>query len=181
MSANEKLQRYFNFTQSDLQANRQGRVTEEQRLTLKDRTRRFNSKVLIVLFFVVAIGVGASLYVGRLAGGSGGFSISTAMLGPIITVIIMTAYLVNRSRKKSDFSLQKAEGTVNFVWVEERVRNHSNAGPAYKTVRSLQMRVGGTSFNVREELMDIINQGDNVRFYYTGGGDIVSAEFVDIK
>ena len=179
MSANEKLQQYFNFTQNDLQANRQGHVAEEQRLTLKDRTRRFNSKALIVLFFVVAIGVGAALYVGRVAGGSGDFPISTAMLGPIVTVIIMTVYLVNRSRKKSDFSLQKAEGKVNFVWVEEQVRNHSDVGPAYKTVRSLQMRVGGTSFNVREELMDIVNQGDNIRFYYTGGGDIVSAEFVD--
>lgn len=179
MSKDLKLQEYFNFTQSDLQENRQGRVSDDQRLIVKDRAQRFNNKILIVLVFILVISAGAAFFVRNAVLGTGTFRFSSAMLGPAITIVIMTVYMVNRSQKKNDFSLQRAEGTVNFVWVEERVRNHSNAGPDYKTVRSLQMRVGGTSFNVKEELMDIINQGDNCRFYYTGGGDIVSAEFVE--
>ena len=181
MTKNEKLQEYFNFTSSDLQGNRQGRVSEDQRLLVKGRTQRFNNNILIVLVFILMISAGAAFYTRNAISNGSNFPFSSALLGPGITIVVMTVFMLNRSKKKSDFSLQKAEGTVNFVWVEERVRNHSNAGPDYKTVRSLQMRVGGESFNVREELMDIINQGDNVRFYYTGGGDIVSAEFVDKK
>ncbi|HNO94431.1 MAG TPA: hypothetical protein PKJ84_09680 [Anaerolineales bacterium] len=178
MTKNEKLQEYFNFTQSDLQENRQGQVSEDQRLIVKNRAQRFNNNILIVLVFILVISAGAAAFTRKAVLSASGFPFSPALLGPGITIVIMTVYMLNRSKKKSDFSLHKAEGTVNFVWVEERVRNHSNSGPDYKTVRSLQMRVGGESFNVREELMDIINQGDNARFYYTGGGDIVSAEFV---
>lgn len=178
MAKDLKLQEYFNFTQSDLQENRQGRVSEDQRLIVKDRSQRFNNNILIVLIFILVISAGAAMFARGAISGTGKFPFSSAMLGPAITIVVMAVYMVNRSRKKNDFSLHQAEGTVNFVWVEERVRNHSNAGPDYKTVRSLQMRVGGTSFNVKEELMDIIDQGENCRFYYTGGGDIVSAEFV---
>lgn len=179
MSNDSKLQEYFNFTQSDLQENRQGRVSEDQRLLVKGRTQRFNNNILIVLVFILMISAGAAIYTRNAISNVSDFPFSSALLGPGITIVIMTVYMINRSKKKSDFSLQKAEGMVNFVWVEERVRNHSNAGPDYKTVRSLQVRIGGESFNVREELMDIINQGDNVRFYYTGGGEIVSAEFIN--
>lgn len=179
MTNNEKLQEYFNFTQSDLQENRQGQVSEDQRLLVKGRNQRFNNNILIVLVFILVISAGAAIYTRNAISNVSDFPFSSAVVGPGITIVIMAVYMINRSKKKSDFSLQKVEGKVNFVWVEERIRNNSNAGPDYKTVRSLQMRVGGESFNVREELMDIINQGDNVRFYYTGGGDIVSAEFVD--
>ncbi|GAB4401845.1 MAG: hypothetical protein OHK003_28760 [Anaerolineales bacterium] len=178
MSTNEKLQQYFNFTQNDLQANRQGRVTENQQAHVKGKVQRFNSRIIIFMAvaFVIAFGINFAI---RVTSASDAFSgsIPTAALGPVITMIVLVLFMVFRTNKKNDFSLKKAEGTVNFVWVERRVANQDRTG--YKTEKSLQMRVGGTSFNVREDLIDIINQGDNVRFFYTGGGDIISAEFLD--
>lgn len=177
MSKNEKLQEYFNFTQSDLQANRQGRVTENQQAHVKGKVQRFNSRILVVLAIMFVIGFGVNFAV-RMASASSDFSgsIPTAALGPVITIVILILFMVFRTNKKNDFSLQKVEGTVNFVWVENRVPNQDHTG--YKTEKNLQMRMGGTSFNVSQTLMDILNQGDNVRFYYTGGGDIISAECV---
>ena len=178
MIRNEKLQEYFDFTEADLRENRQGRVSENQRSIVKGRAKRLNSNIVIVLMFVLIVSAAAMLFTRSAIPVTGNFPFSTAVVGPAITIVIMIVYMVNRSKKKSDFSLYTAEGMVNFVWVEEHVRNHSNAGPDYKTVHSLQMRVGGESFNVREELMDIINQGEQCRFYYAGGGDIVSAELL---
>lgn len=179
MSNNEKLQEYFDFTEADLRENRRGSISEKQHLIVKGRTKRFNNNIMMVLVAILVISAGAAVFARGAISSTNNFPFTSAILGPAITVIVMVVYMLNRSKKKSDFSLQRAEGTVNFVWVEQRVRNHSNAGPDYITERSLQMRVGGETFNVKEELMDIINQGDNVRFYYTGGGDIISAEFMD--
>lgn len=178
MTANQKLQEYFKFTQSDLQANRQGRVTENQQAHVKGRVQRFNSRIFIFVAVLLMISAGVFFAV-RLASGSGnsegGFPTSF-LFGPAITLIILIVFVATRTNKKNDFSLKKAEGMVNFVWVERRVANQDNTG--YKTEKSLEMRVDGVSFNVSKNLTDIINQGDNVRFYYTGGGEIVSAEFV---
>lgn len=178
MSTNEKLQQYFNFTQNDLQANRQGRVTENQQAHVKGKVQRFNSRIIIFIIVVAVIAFGVNFAI-RMAAASDAFSgsIPTAALGPVITIAILFFFMAFRTNKKNDFSLKKAEGTVNFVWVERQVSNMDRTG--YKTEKSLEMRVGGVSFNVNQNLMDIINQGDNVRFYYTGGGEIVSAEFVD--
>ena len=178
MSKTEKLQQYFNFTQSDLQANRQGRITENQQAHVKGKVQRFNSRIIVVLVIMFVLGLGATFAV-RMASASSGLtgSIPTAALGPVITIVILILFMVFRTNKKNDFSIKKTEGVVNFVWVERQIANQDNTG--YKTEKSLQIRVGGVSFNITQKLMDIVNQGDNVRFYYTGGGDIVSAEFVE--
>ena len=179
MTKDSKLQEYFNFTQSDLQANRQGRVTEKQRAHVKGKVQRFNSRIAVFLAFFLFISIGAFFVVRMVSSGtevSGGLPIS-AFLGPGITVVILIVFMMSRTNRKNDFSVKKAEGTVNFVWVERRIMNQDKTG--YKTEKNLQMQVGGVSFNVSKNLMDIINQGDNVRFYHTGGGDIVSAEFLD--
>lgn len=179
MNKESKLQNYFNFTLGDLRENQQGRITENQRAHVKGNVQRFNSRILVFLVIVLMISVGI-FFVVRMVSSSAGSSSDlpvSAFLGPGITVIVLIVFMASRTNKKNDFSLQKAEGKVNFVWVERQVMNQDRTG--YKTEQSLQMRVDGASFNVSENLMDIINQGDNCRFYYTGGGDIVSAEFID--
>lgn len=179
MSKELKLQQYFNFTPNDLQANRQGRVTENQQMHIKGKVQRFNSRILIFIAVVLMISMGAFFAVRMVAASSNSDSeLSTSfLLGPAITLIVLTVFMASRTNKKNDYSLKQVEGTVNFVWVERRVANQDNTG--YKTEKSLQMRVDGVSFNVSQNLMDIIDQSDNVRFYYTVGGDIVSAEFVE--
>lgn len=181
MSKNEKLQEYFNFSQTDLNANQQGRVTEDQRTRIKAKVQRYNNRVLIVLGIVLVIGFISNFAI-RIVAASDQFSslfstLPMGAVGPIFAAFIMVIFLIFRTQKKNEQSLLKTEGTVNFVWVERRVSNQDRTG--YKTVKSLQMHVGGVSFNVNENLMDIINQGDNVRFYYTSGGDIVSAESIN--
>lgn|GEM_PF-1254280 len=180
VSVNEKLKTYFNFTPSDLQANRQGRITESQQAHIKAKVQRFNSRIIVFIAVIAVIAViafGVNFAV-RLASAGDGFSnsITNMALGPVITILVLIFFIAFRSNKKSDVSIKKIEGVVNFVWVERQVSNMDRTG--YKTEKSLEMRVGGVSFNVNQNLMDIINQGDNVRFYYTGGGEIVSAEFV---
>lgn len=181
MSKNEKLQEYFHFNQNDLQANRQGRVTEDQRAQIKAKVQRYNNRILIVLGVVLVIGFIANFAI-RIAAASDEFSklfssLPMGAVGSLFASFIMVIFLIFRTQKKNEHSLLKVEGTVNFVWVESRVSNQDRTG--YKTIKNLQMRVGGVSFNVNENLIDIINQGDNARFYYSSGGDIVSAEFVE--
>ncbi|MBL8079674.1 MAG: hypothetical protein JNM55_17030 [Anaerolineales bacterium] len=176
MTKVESLQKYFEFNQSDLEANRQGRVTENQQARVKGRVQRFNSRILI--FVAILLVIATVSFAVRTASGTGnsegGFPTSF-LFGPAITIIILIAFIANRTNKKNDLSLKTIEGTVNFVWVENRVPNQDRTG--YKTEKSLEMRVGGVSFHVNQRLMDIIDQGDHCRFYYTGGGEIISAEF----
>jgi len=179
MPQDEKLQQYFNFTQDDLLANQQGRVTENQQEHVKGKVQNFNNRILIVLIVVFLIGLAVNSAIRTSYAVSNGFPIPlpTPMLGPVIVITLMVVFMSVRSKKKNNFSLKKVEGTVNFVWVERQVSNQDRTG--YKTEKSLQMRVGGVSFNVNQKLMDVINEGDTCRFYYTGGGDIISAEFID--
>ncbi len=177
MDRNEKLQEYFQFDEVDLRENRQGRVSELQRSIVKNRVGSFNRNALIVSVLILAVAGVVIMRVGGAIGANNLFSMLKLVAGPLLTILVLGGFLIYRTSRKNDFSLKAAEGPVNFVWVEDRVANQDHTG--YRTVRSLQMRVGGVSFHVREALMDVINQGDVCRFYYTGGGDIVSAEFVD--
>ena len=174
MSNNEMLREYFDFTESELEENRQGCVTEEQGLIIKERTQKYNNLAvavtLIMLFLAFVIILNSTSDVKDV-------SVMEAMTMPLIIAGGVVIFLIIRTASKNDFSVQKVEGKVNFVWVEERTRGSWKTGDT--PVSRFKMRVGGKSFDVREELMDIIDQGDRYRFFYTSGGDILSAEVLE--
>lgn len=163
MNKTEGLQRYFNFTQNDLDENIQGRMTEKQRVMLREKIQK-EIIMIVALFMILAV---VALII---------FPSNKLYSGVMIVAMVVTVTL--RIIIKSNHSLDFVEGKVNFFWEEHRVRDAGDEN-TYTTTRKLKMEVDGRSFDVREELMDIIDQGDNCCFYLTGGGDFLSAEFLD--
>lgn len=169
MSDTERLEEYFDFTQDDLRENRKGIVTEDQRLILKEKTQR-ETNVLLIAF--VAIGI-ISVVIGNIINPG-----SNSMMMPVILGIMAVVIIVLRGIKRSDISLHSVEGKIEFFWEEHKVKDSDSVN--YLTTRKiLKVRIGEKVFEVREELMDILEQGDRCRFYYTGGGDILSAEVLN--
>lgn len=174
MSNNEMLREYFDFTESELEENRQGRVTEEQVLIIKERTQTYNNLVVAITLIMLAIVFGIIL---NSTSGVKDFPILETMAIPLFLAVGVVIFLVLRTTSKNDFSVKKVEGKVNFVWAEERTRGSKSTEST--TVSRFKMRVGRISFDARAELMDIIDPGERYRFFYTKGGDILSAEVVD--
>jgi hypothetical protein len=170
MTKNEKLQEYFDFTEPDLKENSEGRVSKDQQLLVKNKLQNQINGILFVLlvlgFITVAINLGRS---------NDFAAFQKTLVIPAFIGVFAFLFILYQYANKSDFSLKFVEGKVNFVWVEERVRENGT----YRTSRRLKMHVNDVSFDVQKDILEIIDQGDNVRFYYTGGGDIVSAEFVE--
>lgn len=169
MSKNEKLQEYFDFTETDLQENSQGRVSEDQQLLVKNKLQNQTNGVLFVFLVLGFIFVAINL------GRSNNFAeFQKTLIIPGFIAVFVFLFILYRYANKSDMTLSSVEGKVNFVWVEERVRENGT----YRTSRRLKMHVKDMSFDVKKDLLEVIDQNDHIRFYYTGGRDIVSAEFL---
>ncbi|MBK9207893.1 MAG: hypothetical protein IPL71_06175 [Anaerolineales bacterium] len=84
-----------------------------------------------------------------------------------VILIWILRFIFARANRKVDIAVRRVEGSVNFMWVERRERNHSKSGSTYKTVRVLEMRIGSETFNIDNNLPNIINQGEEWIFYYT--------------
>lgn len=172
MTKQERLQYYFEFTEDDLKNNRLGKVTAAQQQALQEKTK----KEAIRLFGIFA-GVGLLFFVvNRVRFPTSNSSFSWTILALLLVIAFVSMAL--RIIKRSNISLNSISGEVNFVWEEEKIQDAENIHQ-YTTVYRLKMRVGRISFDVDKSLQSIINQGDNIRLYYTGGGDIISAEFVE--
>lgn len=172
MTKQERLQYYFEFTEDDLKNNRLGKVTAAQQQVLQEKTK----KEAIRLFGIFA-GVGLLFFVvNRVRFPTSNSSFSWTILALLLAIVFVS--MTFRIIKRSNISLNSISGEVNFVWQEEKIQDAENIHQ-YTTLYRLKMRVGRISFDVDKSLQSIIVQGDNIRLYYTGGGDIISAEFVE--
>lgn len=188
MPGNE-LMNLFGFDDADLAANRMGQLTQKQRETLVEKAKnhkRFNTTIGIIivivfggalltgLFAPILAAVGGSLLEsGKLTPEAIFISLSSICTGLLFLVvfggilILVLRVVFERANRKVDTAVRRVEGVVNFVWVEKQERNSSKTGPMYRTVRVLEMRLGGETFNVQQELPNVINQGEEWVFYYT--------------
>ncbi|MBK9778597.1 MAG: hypothetical protein IPP55_00870 [Anaerolineales bacterium] len=185
----EKIMEVLGFDDADLGSNRLGQLTQKQKDLLAEKAKSHKSfntiiGVIIAVVFGGALLTGLGAPILAAVGGSlleSGKVTTEALLAliPIICVvlfvlvifggilIVILKVVFDRANQKVDTTVRRVEGTVNFIWVERRERNTSKTGPTYKTVRVLEMRIGGETFNVNNELPNVINQGEEWIFYYT--------------
>ncbi|MBK8784818.1 MAG: hypothetical protein IPO22_24210 [Anaerolineales bacterium] len=185
----EKVMEVLGFDDADLGANRLNQLTQKQKNLLAEKAKSHKSfntiiGVIIAVVFGGALLTGLGAPILAAVGGSlleSGKVTTEALLTliPIICVvlfvlvifggilIVILKVIFDRANQKVDTIVRRVEGIVNFVWVERRERNTRKSGPTYKTVRVLEMRIGGETFNVNNELPNVINQGEEWIFYYT--------------
>lgn len=196
------LSKVLNFDESDLAANRNGRLTEKQTgaLTEKYKSNRTLYSAIGVLIIVMFCGSFLARLIPSLLNGLGGNAAQNGGVNPQqflmtslpvlgiagffvlvfgVIIVLVLRVVFGKARRQADTAVRRAEGKVNFVWVEREERNTSKAGPMFRTVRSLEMRVGAdnTFKNVNSELPSVIGQDEEWVFYYTNHPfKILSAE-----
>lgn len=184
-----EVMKVLEFDDADLASNRLGTLTPKQKTLLTEKAKghkSFNTAIGVV----IAIMVGGALLTGlggpilATLGGSlleSGEVTTEALLAliPIICIglfflvvfggilIVVLRVVFERANRKVDTVVRRVEGQVNFIWVERQERNTSKVGPRFKTIRVLEMRIGGESFTIKHELPNVINQGEEWIFYYT--------------
>jgi len=186
----EKIMEVLDFDDADLGANCLGQLTQKQKNVLAEKAKSHKSfntiiGVIIAVVFGGALLTGLGAPILATLGGSlleSGKVTTEAILTLIpivcaglfflvifgIVLIVVLRVVFERANRKVDITVRRVEGIVNFVWVERRERNTMKTGPTYKTVRVLEMRIGGETFsNINNELPSLINQGEEWIFYYT--------------
>ena len=191
------LNNVLNFDEADLAANRNGRLTEKQKglLTEKFKSNRALYSGIGILIVLMFCGSFLARVIPAVAGATGdGGTINPDLLTsslPLIavavffllifgvTIVLVLRVVFGKARRQADTAVRRAEGKVNFVWVEREERNTSKVGPRFRTVRSLEMRVGAdnTFKNVNAELPSVMNEDEPWIVYYTNHPfKILSAE-----
>jgi hypothetical protein len=187
--SNFELMKLWSFDDTDLGMNRLGQLTQRQKDLLGEKAKKqksFNTIIGVIIAVVFGGALLTGLFVPILATVGGSFlesgKVSTEALISLIPIICVVLFFLvvfggilivvlrvvfERANRKVDTVVRRAEGKVNFVWVEKQERNTTKTGPTYKTVRVLEMRIGGETFTVNHELPNIINQGEEWIFYYT--------------
>jgi len=168
----KQLQGYFAFDDSDLIANKFGRLSpkQEKKLTSNDQfAQRF---ILGLTLFCIAL---ALLFIYKVIVDSSSVG---SWIGAVLAMFFTT--LFGRGLfTKIDYSVEKVEGEVQFVKVEKKTGSISDPSYKRKTVSSYEMHVGGESFsNANPTLIDMM-QGDIYAIYYVKGTkQILSVELL---
>ena len=166
------LQKFFDFDEGDLAANRSGKLSSRQRERLagphESYRGNYATRGLIVAGALVLFALAAYWVVSQ---GLSGASIGALIRGALFIGVVL--FLVfRRANKAVDTGVRKAHGPVNIVKVEKEVTDHARGAGKNriyrKTIQVYEMRVGGTTFdNVSADLPNLIQNGDEYTFYYT--------------
>jgi hypothetical protein len=165
-----ELQKYFDFNESDLAANRSGILSNKQRIKLEENAKFTNKIFHIAGISIYIIGIFPTLIL-LLAHANVEFLIIWSIVW--ISLCGFAGFKVIRIGKsdKSGLILKRVEGKVNIIKEE----THNNA--TSQMVDDYELHIGGVSFDIDSDLADLIMQGGIYTIYYIKGEkDIMSAE-----
>lgn len=185
-----QLRKFFEFDESDLAANRSGKLSAKQKTKLETSEKGadqifigagifFIIVALIIIYFVAGESI-LKLFSGESLSSSDTLSI---VLGGGLPTLLFGFFAYGAFKlgtSKLDNSVQTVQGKVNFVKVEKQVPTSTSSVSNYRTVEQYELRVGKIAFeNVDEELLNIIDEGDTYVFNYTKQTkQILSCEFI---
>ncbi len=173
-----QLMSYFKFDQDDLYANRQGCFTDKQmaHIIATDKAdRKANRGWGIALMAIGLLGIVVAVVVG-LSTDSWAFRIGFGLGFAVIWPLAWGGFgwlLAGDSFKKHDFKLAQVQGRANIVRAESY-----NASTHTRSVWN-ELHLGGHDFTVREDIADVIFQGEAYTIYYVDSTDeILSVELM---
>ena len=181
-----KLREFLKFDESDLLANRNGKLSENQKKMLAERRKSEVMRWIIVLVVYLASLAGILFLVSKTTPLLADLSVATifkTLPGPAIVVLILLIFLLYyKIFRGYDDTLKSMQGEVQFVRVERQEKDYARSDSShdiYKTVQAYEMHVADIIYgDVNETFAGLIKQGDIHKFYYTKDGGILSGELV---
>lgn len=164
-----KLRAYFQFDESDLQANRNGQFTEKQKARMAKDSKSngiLDNIGAYIFIFIALIGVAVAL-VSVLVGFQSSnflmslpFALSFGCIWPLVWGGFGVRGLFALGSSKSQFSLAKAQGFAN---IESRQTYNSNGNP---DIVVCTLHIGGKNFKADQSLAQAMTQGAGYIIYY---------------
>ena len=182
----ESIMDYWKFDEADLGANRLGQLTEKQKKYLvgehKSQRGVFIGVGVVVAFLFLclpALLIGSRVLLPMLLSGKpsdlqelipliamGGFGIIFIGTAVLIVGAVVIFYVI-RARKPAELAVLNARGKVEYTWGTKRVRTPGSSVRSYEDVRVLHLNLGDKKFEVKEQLQEIIQEGEEWSVYYT--------------
>ena len=175
----QKLKEYYKFDEADLNANRNGHLSEQQLKHLDDDAKAYRKNARgagIILFVIAAAGLVGGVIMAFTAlslPDKGGRIISGLTFGVVWSFIWgkLGIRLLKPSYPIQKFSINTARGRAKIVRHEDSEGNVD-----------FVLHVGQHTFDVDDDIADVISQGDDYAVYYLEEIEaIISAEPISKK
>ena len=165
-----QLMSYLDFDEAELQANRNGRLSEKQKTRLEQAEKSSKGCSSIMGFFLVGIGLigvwiavsAASALMETERGAAIGVILGLGVAWPLVWGGLGISS-IRRSFAKVEIKVKTAEGPINIVKV---VRDSYNPSTKMHTdEEAYELHVGRKTFEVESDLADAMRQGDVYAVY----------------
>lgn len=167
-----QIQGYFSFSNADLEANRQGKLSEKQTKQISANDD-FAQKFVLGLFAVLLLIAILFAYLAYAKNNN------IALWIWAVIFLLGAGWALRGARTNVDRTVQKAEGEVQFVKVEKQTGASVTPSVSRQTVASYEMRVGGETFaNANPALIDQMQGAVCIVYFTKATKQILSVEFV---
>jgi hypothetical protein len=192
--SNEYLMQALNFTAEDLAANKQGVMTEAQKVRFRERIGKGQTQAMVIVLIVLLIsgGVIAFMLSGNEESGlrqaveQNPTIVAIGLGGSLLLYILMMVFALLRGQrmKSGNLRVSSISGKVKLSSSELPYYSAAGAiaGAAGAQTRICEVKIGRTKIYTDETTFDALEDGGTYRLYYVGNKRapvVVSAEVAE--